>query len=286
MLHCTHFNGSQIQGIHFPSSVQGDRFKEQGNRSRWEWDTFSIVCNWDKTSSGNCSGTDPTVQRSGTVAGSSLESMPFSSRAICWLWKEGMGWLLWMLGPAKCSQQTRAPGKSIRSGCSLQRESCLQQGPAERVGTQHCSSWALIEQRLGPWQRLLGWRMSFRSTKRGKCSGKLLKCQIRWGWFLNEITTSSDLLNFVTVALFLPFYLSHVKAVLLTALTLLPGVCLCFLIFEVNIPLYYLGIFLRSSDYLKLHSFHENWIFQLKAKSTTEFLLQVSSPAMLCGVRN
>lgn len=70
---------------------------------------FPLCVTGIKTALGTAQALNPlsgeSVQKSRTVAGSSLESMPFSSRAICWLWKEGLGWLLWMLGPAKCSQQ-------------------------------------------------------------------------------------------------------------------------------------------------------------------------------------
>lgn len=177
---------------------------------------FTLCVTGIKTTLGTAQALNPlsgeSVQRSGTVAGSFLELMPFSSRAICWHWREELGSLLWMLGPAKYSQQMRVPGnRSLGTG--VWERSLPAAGPCRDGGRQYISSWVLIEQHLG--------------TGRGSCEEGWASGAQKRGEMFREAFEMSDMvrliskwnhnqlwsLNFVTVTLFLPFYLNHVKQV-------------------------------------------------------------------------
>lgn len=68
--------------------------------------TFSIVCNWDETALGTAQAlislSGESVQRSATVAGSSLELMPLSSSLLPLKGRVGISCGCWGL---QCSQQ-------------------------------------------------------------------------------------------------------------------------------------------------------------------------------------
>lgn len=123
--------------------------------------TFSIVWNWDKIALGSAQALIPlpgeSVQRSGTVAGSSLELTPLSSGAICSLWKEGLGCCSGCWG-LQCSQRAREQTGN-RPGA---RGACV--GRAGWGGSSAAPGQPQQHSRLaGP----PGMRMSFSSTEKG-----------------------------------------------------------------------------------------------------------------------